>query len=353
MVLFLEHLLLAFVSLACCTTSMTQTSLVLAAHAASTSNFSDHLALMAFKSQVTSDPSRALATWSNQSVPMCQWQGVSCGLKGSRHGRVVALDLGELNLVGTVTPALGNLTYLRLLNLSSNHFHGILPPELDSYFEARNDADWGFLTGLTNSSNMRKLALSSNKLEGVLPNSIGNLSTQMKFLTIKDNKITGPIPEGIGNLINLNELDMGNNMLVSAIPVSLSKLKKLNRLSLSNNALSGPIPVSLGNLTELITLILGTNAISGAIPSSLSNCPLEVLDLSHNNLSGPIPKELFFISTLSKSMNLAHNSLSGPFPSEVGNLKNLNEIDLSNNMISGEIPTSIGECQSLENLRGY
>ncbi|CAO2146164.1 unnamed protein product [Urochloa humidicola] len=675
MVLLLEYLLLAFVSLACCTTSMTQTPLILAAHAASTtSNVSDHLTLMALKSLVTSDPSRALATWGNQSVPLCQWQGVLCGLKGSRHGRVVALDLGELNLVGTITPALGNLTYLRLLNLSSNHFHGILPPELgnlhdledlqlsynsiegqipsslsncshlinisinvnklqgvipkefgslhnlqilhlesnaltgtipssignlvnlkyldltsnnltgqipaeignlvslgeldlgynlfygsipaslgnlsaltvltipnnnlehlpplqglssleilelasnkltgnipswlgnlsslvylslkvnnivgqipeslgnlellqilslsinnlsgsvpqtignlhgltelylsknaldgtlphsmfnlsslelllldfnsftgdfppdmgsklsklksilasvnqfhgslpssicnasmlqvieiantfmsgtipqclgthqenlsdvllaDSHFEARNDADWGFLAGLTNSSKMRRLVLGSNKLEGVLPNSIGNLSTRMELLSIGGNKITGTIPEGIGNLINLSELDMEYNMLVSTIPASLSKLKKLNKLSLSNNVLSGPIPVALGNLTKLSTLILSNNGIRGAIPSSLSNCPLEILDLSHNNLSGPIPKELVFISTLSKSMNLAHNSLSGPFPSEVGYLTNLNEIDLSNNMISGEIPTSIGECQSLENL---
>ena len=76
------------------------------------------------------DPSGALVQWGNLSVPMCQWSGVACGLKGRRLGRVVALNLAGLILAGTITTALGNLTYLRLLDLSLNHFHDILPPEL-------------------------------------------------------------------------------------------------------------------------------------------------------------------------------------------------------------------------------
>ncbi|WVZ77355.1 hypothetical protein U9M48_025233 [Paspalum notatum var. saurae] len=220
----------------------------------------------------------------------------------------------------------------------------------ESQFEATNEADWNFLTSLTNCSNMRKISLDSNKLKGAIPNSVANLSTQMELFSIEHNMITGTIPEGIGNLANLVALDLNNNILLGAIPSSLSKLRKLKRLFLSNNNLLGTIPVSLGNLTELITLDLSNNMISGAIPSCLSNCPLESLDLSRNNLSGLVPKELFFISTLSSSMRLAQNSLSGALPLEVGNLKNINELDFSNNKISGEIPTSIGMCQSLEYL---
>jgi hypothetical protein len=96
----------------------------------STSNTTDYLALMSFKSHVSMDPSGALVQWGNLSVPTCQWPGVACGFKGSQLGRVVALNLTRLNLVGTITTVLGNLTYLRLLDLSWNHFHGILPPEL-------------------------------------------------------------------------------------------------------------------------------------------------------------------------------------------------------------------------------
>ncbi|TKW37274.1 hypothetical protein SEVIR_1G036500v4 [Setaria viridis] len=573
MLLLGESFLLAFMFLT------SSAGFVVPALSISTSSITDRLALISFKSLITSDPSQALASWGNLSIPMCQWHGVACGLRGRRRGHVVELGLEELNLVGTITPALGNLTYLRRLHLSRNHFHGMLPQELGNLpdletlqlssnqfsgmipdslgnlsaltflsiatnniegsipplqglssiehlilarnhlegtipswlgnltslqiidlqhnglvgqisesvgnlelltilslsennlsgsmphtlgklhaltglylmtnqiggslppslfnlsslqvlniqqnnftggfpsntgnklskltkflvsdnqfhgvlpsslcnasmlqmiqtvknflrgtipqclgaqqknlsvvrivgnqFEATNDADWGFLTSLTNCSNMLELGLSYNKLQGVLPNSIGNLSTRLEYLAIGNNNLTGAIPEGIGNLINLNYLSMGNNIFKGAIPLSFGNLKKLDRLYLLNNALSGPIPVTLGNLTKLTRLRLSTNMISEVIPSSLSNCPLEAIDLSHNNLSGLLPRELLSMSTLSATMDLSHNSLSGTLPSELGNLKNLGDLDFSNNRISGEIPASIGECRSLEYL---
>ncbi|KAF7089496.1 hypothetical protein CFC21_092458 [Triticum aestivum] len=264
---------------------------------------------------------------------------------------------------GVIPPSLCNASMLQMVQTVNNFLSGTIPQCLGArqdmlsvvnfagnQLEATNDAEWGFLTSLTNCSNMILVDVSDNKFQGVLPKSIGNLSTQMEFLGIASNSIAGTITEAIGNFINLDELDMENNLLEGTIPASLGKLKKLNRLSLSNNNFSGSIPMALGNLTKLTTLLLSTNALSGAIPSALSNCPLEQLDLSYNNLSGPTPKEVFLISSLSSTMYLAHNSLTGTLPSEVGNLRNLGELDLSDNMISGKIPANIGECRSLQYL---
>jgi hypothetical protein len=227
---------------------------------------------------------------------------------------------------GVLPASVCNASMLQYIEIISTFLSGRVPECLgahqmnlsvvalvESEFEATNDADWSFMSSLSNCSNMRQLGLESNKLKDVLPNSIANFSIGMEFLSIEDNKITGTIPGGIGNLVNLEILVMGQNILLGAIPSSLSKLKKLNLLSLSNNILSGPILETLGNLTQLTKLFL----------------------------SG------FFISTLSIYMNLSHNSLLGALPSEVGNLKNLNEIDFSNNMISSEVPDSISDCQSL------
>uniref|UniRef100_A0A0D9VDR1 Receptor kinase-like protein Xa21 n=1 Tax=Leersia perrieri TaxID=77586 RepID=A0A0D9VDR1_9ORYZ len=298
------------------------------------------------------------------------------------------LNIQDNNLTGVFPPDLGDkLPNLQQFHVSENQFHGLIPPSLcnlsmikmiqtvDNFLsgtipqclgrnqnmlsvvnfvgnqlEAVNDADWGFLTSLTNCSNMILIDVSINKLQGVLPKAIGNMSTQLEYFGIANNNITGTIPESVGNLVNLEELDMENNLLKGTIPSSLGNLKKLNRLSLSNNIFSGSIPVTLGNLNKLTILLLSTNVLSGAIPSTLSNCPLEMLDLSYNNLSGPIPKEVFLISKISSFMYLAHNKLTGNIPSDVGTLKNLGELDLSDNMISGKIPTNIGECQSLQYL---
>ncbi|XP_015626358.1 receptor kinase-like protein Xa21 isoform X2 [Oryza sativa Japonica Group] len=273
--------------------------------------------------------------------------------------RLEVLDLGKNTLTGSIPPDIGNL----VIQTVDNFLSGTIPQCLGrnqnmlsvvnfdgNQLEATNDADWGFMTSLTNCSNMILIDVSINKLQGVLPKAIGNMSTQLEYFGITNNNITGTIPESIGNLVNLDELDMENNLLMGSLPASLGNLKKLNRLSLSNNNFSGSIPVTLGNLTKLTILLLSTNALSGAIPSTLSNCPLEMVDLSYNNLSGPIPKELFLISTISSFLYLAHNKLTGNLPSEVGNLKNLDELDLSDNTISGKIPTTIGECQSLQYL---
>jgi len=72
------------------------------------SNNKDREALLDLKSFITSDPSGALSSWGNGSSE-CTWTGVNC----KNGGRVTELDLKALNLVGTISPHIGNLTALR------------------------------------------------------------------------------------------------------------------------------------------------------------------------------------------------------------------------------------------------
>ena len=154
MVLLLESLLLTFIFLACHAKHVAPQALLEAPATSTPGGISDYLALMSFKSRIMSDPSRSLASCGNLSLPMCQWQGVVCGLSRSRRGRVVVLDPGELNLLGTITPALGNLTYMRRLNLAQNHFHGALPQELGNLHD------------------LETLQLSYNSIQGQIPPSL-------------------------------------------------------------------------------------------------------------------------------------------------------------------------------------
>ena len=169
MALLRDSLLLTFIFLACSPGSVSTSS-----------NITDHGALMSFKSHVSMDPSGALVQWGNLSVPMCQWPGVTCGLKGRRLGRVVALNLVGLNLVGTITTALGNLTYLRQLDLSSNHFHGILPPELGNLHD------------------LETLVLSQNSIPGYIPPSLANCS-RLVIIALDTNKLQGELPSELSS----------------------------------------------------------------------------------------------------------------------------------------------------------
>ena len=61
---------------------------------------------------------------------------------------------------------------------------------------------------------------------------------------------------------------------------------------------------------------------------------LESLDLGSNQLSGEIPPELGNLANL-ESLDLGSNQLSGEIPPELGNLANLTGLYLGSNQLSG------------------
>lgn len=239
MVLLRESILLAFVFLTCSVASLPPTT---------TNNTTDYLALMLFKSLVKGDPMGALASWGNLSIPMCQWRGVACGSRGHRRGHAVTLDLTGLSLLGTISPALANITYLRWLNLPQNRFYGILPAELGNIHD------------------LETLDLSYNSIEGQIPPSLSNCSRFVEIL-LDSNKLQGEIPSEFSSLPNLQLLSLRNNRLTGRIPSSIGRLVNLKSLLLTFNNITGEIPAEIGSLENLSTLDLGS--ISSLEPSLL------------------------------------------------------------------------------------
>ncbi|KAF5771138.1 putative non-specific serine/threonine protein kinase [Helianthus annuus] len=91
---------------------------------------SDQLALLEIKSKITLDPQGALTSW-NDSLPFCQWRGVTCG---RRHQRVTMLDLRDSGLVGSLSPYIGNMSFLGYIFLYNNTLHGSIPPEISRLY---------------------------------------------------------------------------------------------------------------------------------------------------------------------------------------------------------------------------
>ena len=89
-------------------------------------NETDRLALLDFKAKISKDPLGVMSSW-NDSIHFCQWKGVSCG---HRHQRVTALDLHSQKLVGSISPNVGNLSFLWKLNLENNSFFNEIPQEI-------------------------------------------------------------------------------------------------------------------------------------------------------------------------------------------------------------------------------
>ena len=102
-----------------------------------------------------------------------------------------------------------------------------------------------------------------------------------------------------------------------------------------------------GRVTELS---LNFNQLSGEIPAELGNLAnLELLELEGNRLTGEIPAELGNLANL-RYLDLWQNQLSGEIPAELGNLANLRGLLLGRNQLSGEIPAELGNLTNLEAL---
>ncbi|KAJ8759959.1 hypothetical protein K2173_010815 [Erythroxylum novogranatense] len=256
----------------------------------------------------------------------------------SNSSQLQQVDLPFNEFVGQV-PNLGNSQNLWWLNLGINRLGGDSAQDLT------------FLTSLINCSNLQILDISYNHFQGVLPGSLSNLSVQLSDLYLGGNQFSGNIPMELDNLINLTILGMEVNLFTGVFPSYFGKFQKLQGLALNGNKLSGLIPPSIGNLSQLIELYLQENNFEGSIPSSIGDCQnLQSLDISRNNLNGAIPSQVFSLSSLTQLLNLSGNLFSATLPAEVGKLTNINTMDISENNITGEIPSTIGDCSSLENL---
>jgi len=90
----------------------------------------DFRALLAIKSNIFPKYQHALSSW-NESLHFCHWQGVKCGCQCKR---VTSIDLKSRGRRGSLSPCIGNLSFLRELTLYNNTFIGKIPTELRNLF---------------------------------------------------------------------------------------------------------------------------------------------------------------------------------------------------------------------------
>ncbi|XP_059302106.1 LRR receptor-like serine/threonine-protein kinase EFR [Lycium ferocissimum] len=227
-------------------------------------NQTDKLALLEFKSKITEDPQGLIDSW-NATLNVCQWLGVTCGHK---HQRVISLDLKGHRLAGSISPSIGNLSFLRILDISDNSFHGHIPAELGSLtklemvYLKNNNLTGNVPSSIGNLTSLRELYISYNDLEGASVNSLSgefppalyNLSS-LKLIGLSFNKFRGNLRPDIGLAFpNLQRLYLANIYFIGSVPASLSNCSDLLQLDIPINNFTGNIPLSFGNLKNLFWL---------------------------------------------------------------------------------------------------
>ncbi|XP_074285825.1 uncharacterized protein LOC141611229 isoform X2 [Silene latifolia] len=312
-------------------------------------NETDRLTLLKFRAK-TNDPHGILSSW-NDTIHFCNWYGVTCG---HMHQRVSELNLSSSQLSGSVSPYIGNLSFLRALNLQDNKFSGTIPPEighlhrLQNLLFANNSFGGEIPLNISRCSSLVELNLLNNMLEGVIPHELSFLS-HLQFVTLSKNNFVGNIPASLGNISVLFSLHLGENNLVGKIPDSLGKLQNLTVLEALTNRLSGPVPFSIFNCSSLKILHLGENELEGRLPSDLGNTlpNLQVLAVELNRLTGFIPPSISNSSHL-KYLQLYSNGLQGEVPN-MHKLERLNLLNIADNLLGMGRAADMNFVSSLAN----
>ncbi|GMN18751.1 hypothetical protein TIFTF001_049849, partial [Ficus carica] len=119
-----------------------------------------------------------------------------------------------------------------------------------------------------------------------------------------------------------------------------------NKLIDPNNVLQSWDPT----LQNPCTWDLGNAGLSGPLVPELGNLTnLQYLEVYGNHINGTIPREIGKLKRLI-SFGLEYNCPSGTIPKSFGHLNSLRFLRVSGNNLSGEIPALLGNLTSLEIL---
>ncbi|XP_061337322.1 BRASSINOSTEROID INSENSITIVE 1-associated receptor kinase 1-like [Gastrolobium bilobum] len=105
------------------------------------------------------------------------------------------------------------------------------------------------------------------------------------------------------------------------------------------------------NLDNSVTRVdLGNSNLMGQLVPQLGQLPnLQYLELYSNNITGNIPNELGNLANL-VSLDLYSNKFTGPIPNTLANLKKLRYLRLNNNSLTRNIPMSLTNVITLQIL---
>ncbi|BAT83876.1 hypothetical protein LR48_Vigan503s000800 [Vigna angularis] len=297
------------------------------------------------------DPKNNLKNWNKGDPCARNWTGVWCFDKTGDDGyfHIREIYLMTMNLSGSLSSQLGQLSHLEIMDFMWNNLTGTIPKEIGNIKTLKllllngNMLSGSLPDELGNLPNLNRFQVDENQLSGSIPDSLANM-TSVKHLHLNNNSFSGQLPSTLSKLSNLMHLLVDNNNLSGNLPPEYSMLNGLAILQLDNNNFSGNgIPSTYANLTRLVKLSLRNCSLRGAIPDFSSIPKLTYLDLSWNQFTGPLPSNK--LADNMTTIDLSNNLLNGSIPRSYS-YPHLQKLSLANNLLSGSIPASIWQNMS-------
>ncbi|XP_024021847.1 receptor-like protein EIX2 [Morus notabilis] len=263
------------------------------------------------------------------------------------------LDLSQNPIRGVIPSQLGNLTELQFLGLGSDSDGGMIADNLEwlsrlpslTTFEL-----WG--------TNFTKAGLQSFQM----PPSLSTL----EFRSCQFPQLLGFTLDGLqsfkmppslssANFSNaLTSLDLHDNTIhPTVLSWLLNSSTNLVDVTISGNFISGVLPNSFQKMTSLTDLVFSENIVLGnKIPKFLGNLTnLQTLDLSGNNFNETLQVVLESLPGHSlKTLDLSRNQLGGSILDDGKKFPSLTELNLYGNLLEGLLPNCLSRFPNVVTL---
>ncbi|XP_075634999.1 putative LRR receptor-like serine/threonine-protein kinase At1g06840 isoform X3 [Castanea sativa] len=315
-------------------------------------------ALQAIKSSLI-DPNGNLSDWDQEDPCTSIWTGVFCynTTLDDKYQHVERLLLLRMNLSGTLSPEIGRLSNLKILDFMWNNISGSIPKEIGNIMTLEllllngNQLTGSLPEELGYFPNLDRIQIDENHISGPVPKSFANL-TKTKHFHMNNNSISGQIPPELSRLPSLIHFLLDNNNLSGYLPPEFSELPNLQILQFDNNNFDGTtIPASYSKMSKLLKLSLRNCSLQGPIPDFSQIPSLYYLDLSSNQLNGTIPSDRF--SQNITTILLSHNHISGTIPTNFSYLPRLQRLSIANNSLSGSVPSFIWQNRAFNGMEKF
>ncbi|XP_039143287.1 probable leucine-rich repeat receptor-like protein kinase At2g33170 [Dioscorea cayenensis subsp. rotundata] len=166
----------------------------------------------------------------NNTLPPCQWSGVSCS---SNSTSITSIDLSKLGLSGQLSSSASHfcrITTLREIILSYSNISRPIPPflfhctSLTSLCLGYNSLSGPIPPNVLLATHLTELVLSYNFLFGIITSDTFVGLRNLQYLFMEYNDFTGELPRSLLSLTGLTALDLSKNQFNVTIPEGISQL---------------------------------------------------------------------------------------------------------------------------------
>lgn len=269
--------------------------------------------LMDFWSSTGEYSWRTIDNWGIGDPCWDSWYGITC----DEQGYVIAIELVDNHLEGTLPPNLMGLKSLLKLDVSTS------APEYHNHVNENANRLTGVVPSLQDMSRIEEIIIAGNDFVA-LPEDLYLNGKSLRLITASFNRLSS-MPKYLNRYTELHTMEFDHNEIYGRIPPDIGFMTMARYIDLSNNYLTGPMPNTVSGLTRIRTFDVSYNAgLTSVIPEDIivNWAEVEYVSILATGITGYIAALCLDVPFCWKYMFDTHKDMTWATAAEVPDIVN-------------------------------